>query len=79
MGYGLDGRGSIPGSGMRSFSTPQYPDRFWGPPSFLFSGYGGSLPGGKAVWACSLHLVPKSRMVKLYLRSSIRLHSIVLN
>jgi hypothetical protein len=44
MGYRLDGRSSIPGSGMRSFSTPQYPDRLKGPPRFLFSGYRGLFP-----------------------------------
>jgi hypothetical protein len=34
-GYGLDGRGSIPGRSKRHFSSPQRPDRLWGPPSLL--------------------------------------------
>jgi hypothetical protein len=37
-GYGLDGWGSLPGRGKRFFSTPQSPDRLWGPPSLLPSG-----------------------------------------
>jgi hypothetical protein len=35
-GYGLDGRGSIPGKGKRFFCSP---DRLWKPPSLLFSGF----------------------------------------
>jgi hypothetical protein len=38
-GYGLDGLGSIPGRGKIFFSSPQDPDRIWGPPSLLFIGY----------------------------------------
>jgi hypothetical protein len=34
----LDGLGSIPGRGKRFFSTPQRPDRFWGPPSLFSNG-----------------------------------------
>jgi hypothetical protein len=30
--YGLDDRGSISGSGKRSFFHSQRPDRRWGPP-----------------------------------------------
>ena len=41
-GYGLDGPGSNPG-GVEIFRTR--PDRPWGPPSFLYSGYRVS-PGG---------------------------------
>jgi hypothetical protein len=36
-GYGLDGRGSIPGKG-KIFSSAQRPDRLWGPPSPLSNG-----------------------------------------
>jgi hypothetical protein len=47
MGYGLDGRGSIPGRGTRFFSSPQHPDRLRGPPYPM--AIGGSFFGGKAV------------------------------
>jgi hypothetical protein len=48
-GYGLDGRGSIPDRGKRFFPIPQRPDRLWGPPNLLNSGYWGvTFPGGKA-------------------------------
>jgi hypothetical protein len=30
MGWGLDGRGSIPDRGKKFFATPQRPDRLWG-------------------------------------------------
>jgi hypothetical protein len=33
------GRGSIPGRDRRFLSTPQHPDRLWGPPSLLFNRY----------------------------------------
>jgi hypothetical protein len=46
MGYGLDGPGSIPGS-ERLFSTPQHPDRFWGPLSLLSNGHQGVSLGRK--------------------------------
>jgi hypothetical protein len=38
IGYGLDGRGSIPGEGNRFFFSAQRPDRLWGPPSLLCNG-----------------------------------------
>jgi hypothetical protein len=34
--YGLDGQGSIFGTGKRFFSSPQCSDRLWGPPGALF-------------------------------------------
>jgi hypothetical protein len=49
-GYGLGGRGSIPGKG-KIFLLPQRPDRLWCPPILLCSWYGGSLPKVKAVGA----------------------------
>jgi hypothetical protein len=48
MSYSLDNRGSIPARRKRFFSTPQHPDRPWGPPSLLFIGTGGTFPRGKA-------------------------------
>jgi hypothetical protein len=38
-GYGLDGRGSIPESGKKFFSTPQRPERHSGPPNPISNGY----------------------------------------
>jgi hypothetical protein len=44
--YGLDGRDSIPGRDKRFVSTPQRPDRLWGPPSLLSNGYWGLIHRG---------------------------------
>jgi len=38
-GYGLDDQGSIPGMGWEFLSSTPCPDRLWGPPSLLSSGY----------------------------------------
>jgi hypothetical protein len=38
-GFDLDGRVSFPGNGKRFFSMPQQPDRLWGTPSLLSSGF----------------------------------------
>jgi hypothetical protein len=48
--------GSNPGRGWEFFSSPPRPNRFWGPPSLLSSGYQGFFPGGKAAgtWSWSL-------------------------
>jgi hypothetical protein len=46
-GYGLDGRGlgfRVP-VGVRFFSTPRRPDRFWDPPSLLAIRYRGKAAG----------------------------------
>jgi hypothetical protein len=37
----------IPRSRVDIFSIPQPPDRLWGPPSLLFTGYWCSFPGVK--------------------------------
>jgi hypothetical protein len=44
-GYGLRGRGSIPGT-ARCFSSPRCPDRLWDPPGHLSTGYRRILPRG---------------------------------
>jgi hypothetical protein len=38
-GYGLDGRGSIPGRDKKCISSPKRPEWLWGSPSPLFNGY----------------------------------------
>jgi hypothetical protein len=45
-------------------SSPQLPDRHWGPPSFLFNGYQGLFPGGKAAGHEADHSAPSSAEVK---------------
>jgi hypothetical protein len=52
-GYGLDDGGvavRVPlGAGI--FSSPCFPDRFWGPTSLLSNGYRGPFPEGKTCGA----------------------------
>jgi hypothetical protein len=62
-GYRLDGRSSIPGRD-KIFSSPQRPDRLWGPPSLLFNGYRGSFPGVKQPGPEADHSPPSSTEVK---------------
>jgi hypothetical protein len=40
-GYRLDSQGLNPDWGKRFFSSPQCPDRFWGPTSLLYNRYWG--------------------------------------
>jgi hypothetical protein len=50
--YGLDGRGSIPGTGKRFFSMPPFQTCFGVQPAFSPIGtWGGVFPGGKAAEA----------------------------
>jgi hypothetical protein len=80
--YGLDGRGSIPSRGKKFLSTPHRPDRLWGLRSFLSNGCQGDLsPGVKRPGreADHSHVVPRSRVVGLYLHLPICLHGIVLD
>jgi hypothetical protein len=58
----LDGRGSIPSRDKILFSIPQHPERLWGPPSLLFSGYGvgGPFQGVKQPERVTGHSSPTS-------------------
>jgi hypothetical protein len=80
----LDGSSLIP-STARFFSSPDHPDQLWGHPASYPMATGGSFPGGGGEYSggsvkltTHLHLVPRSRMVELYLHSPICLHGIVL-
>jgi hypothetical protein len=66
---GLDEPGLIPGS-ARFSSSPQRPDRFWGPPSLLSNGYLGVFPRGLRGRGMKL----TSPEVELCLHSSIYFH-----
>jgi hypothetical protein len=71
---------SSPGRGWEFFYSPPRPDRLWGPLSLLFSGYQGSLPGGKPAVASHLHLVPRSKNEWSYtFIPPIVFHSVVLS
>jgi hypothetical protein len=66
--------------GKRPFSFPMRPDRLWGPPSLLFSGYrysflGVNWPGGVML---TTHLYPVRRLkrVELHLLSPVRIHCV---
>jgi hypothetical protein len=77
--YRLDGRCSIPGKGKKIFSTSQRPDRLWGP-SNLLMGTGAPRPwySDRSVKLTThLHLVTRSRMVELYLRSLTHIHGVL--
>jgi hypothetical protein len=79
--YGLDGRGSIPSRSKLFFSTPQRPDRLWGPDNFLFNVYSGVFPRQQSDPVSEadhhIHLALRSWMVKLYLHSPIHHHAVV--
>jgi hypothetical protein len=62
--YGLDCRGSIPGSGKTFFSTPQRPCRFWGPPNLLPNGCRRLFSQGKAAGAWNWPLSPSCAEVE---------------
>jgi hypothetical protein len=83
MGYGIDCRGSNPGKGKIFLSSAASRPSL-GPTSASYPmGTGADFPRGKAEMGMKLtihiHLVPRSRMVELYLHSPIRLDGIVLN
>jgi hypothetical protein len=62
-GNELDSPGSIPNN-VRFFSSPQRPDRLWGPPSLLYSGYRDCLSGLKRQGREAHHSSPSSTKVK---------------
>jgi hypothetical protein len=72
-GYELDYRNSIPGKGKRFFSTPQRLECIWGPPNLLSNGCHGLCPrvcSGRGVKLTTyLYLMPRSRMLELFLHS----------
>jgi hypothetical protein len=75
-GYGLD-PGSILGRGKRFVPSPHRPDRLWGPTKLLSDGYRGFFPtgqSGRGVKLTTPHLLPRSRMMELYLHSPLHLH-----
>jgi hypothetical protein len=61
--HGQDGRGSNPDR-VRSFSSPQRPDRLRGPTSLLSNGYRGLFPGVKRPGREADHSPPTSVEVK---------------
>jgi hypothetical protein len=83
MGHGLEGRGWIPDRGKiislstESISTlgPAQPLVEWLPGRTLFRGEIGR--GMKLI--NHFRLVPRSRMVEVFLHSSIRLYGVVIN
>jgi hypothetical protein len=82
MGYGLDGRASIPGSSRRSFSTPQSPDWLSGPPSLPLNGYWGLFSRGKVVgeWSWPLFSIYcQNQEFWSYTFNLSCLHGVVLN
>jgi hypothetical protein len=86
MDHRLNGRGSIPGRSKRMFCISKHPEWLWDPLNLLSSDYG---VGGRAfsLWvklrgaklATVLYLVPRLRIVDLYLRSLTFLDGIALN
>lgn len=43
-------QGSVPGKGRRFFSSLEHPDRLWGLPNILYSGYRGAAPSRRIKW-----------------------------
>lgn len=66
LGFGLENCFSIPGTIKRFFSSPDCPDRIWGPSIFIYIGYAGPFPGvksGRCVGIITwLNLVPNLRI-----------------
>jgi hypothetical protein len=43
-------QGSVSGKGRRSFPSLEHPDRLWGLPNTLYSGYRGAAPARRIKW-----------------------------
>jgi hypothetical protein len=81
-GYGMDRQGSTLGRVKRFFSSPQRPDRLWGAPSLLSSGYRGRFSGCKRPEREADDSPPSSSEIKnggAVPPLPIRLHGVVLN
>jgi hypothetical protein len=70
-GHGLDGQGSIPCKVKRFFAIPQCPERLLGPPEPLIQWVSEALSSGVKRLGREggpyLHLVPRPKLVELYL------------
>jgi hypothetical protein len=79
----MDGRGSFLGRCKRFLSSPKRLDWLWDPFSLLSSVYRRLFTWGESgrdvKLQTRLHLVPRSRMLELYLLSSTLLHGMILN
>lgn len=78
----LDCQGSIPRRGKNSLFSPQSSGRAWIHPAFHPLGTVGFflIYGSRSVnLATQFHIIPKSRMMNLYIHSLIRLHGALLN
>jgi hypothetical protein len=86
-GYGPDDRevGVRVPVGSRIFSSPDRPDRLWGPPNLVSNGYrrlfprGGKRPGREADPSLTSSEYLDQENTDLYIHSPIRLHGVVLN
>jgi hypothetical protein len=85
MGYGLwpgwsRNQGLIPIRGKRFLSSSQHPDYLWDTPD-LSNGYQGLFSQGQSCRSLKLiihlHIVPKLRMLELYLHSPLRFHGMI--
>jgi hypothetical protein len=79
VGYGLDGRFSIPGKGNLFFSTPQDPHTLWGHPVSRKIGAERVFFFMVVKFTTYFSLAPRSRIVELHLHSHIHLRGVLLN
>jgi hypothetical protein len=77
MDYGPGGQCSISGKGNKFFSTAQCPEQLCGLPPLLSHGHFFHRCGGGVKLITHTHLLPRSRMMELYLHSFLCLHGTV--